>query len=338
MTTVAIYGCGAVGSRAARQLLAASTADRLVLFDRNRERAVDAARVVGGQLAVRVDVVDDEPSDGSIVVLATPVGTHVEYAQRAVQRGAAVVSLTDGVIEVQMLQALDAMARQAGVPLVIGAGFSPGLTCVLARFGAAQFDRVDELHVAKVGTGGPACARQHHRALASWAYDWRDREWLRRAGGSGRELLWFPEPVMARDCYRAALAEPFLLAPSFAHCARITARMAATRRDRLTAGLPMLVPPHTEGGVGAVRVELRGGRDQALAVEVFGAADRPAVAAAAVAAAAVEWVRDGRVPPGAHGLAALEDPAAFLRALRRRGGRFFRFDGHARPAVSLTGA
>ena len=42
---------------------------------------------------------------------------------------------------------------------------------------------------------------------------------------------------------------------------RISARRSATRRDRLTARLPMLSPPHLEGGIGAVRVEARGSDD-----------------------------------------------------------------------------
>ena len=45
-------------------------------------------------------------------------------------------------------------------------------------------------------------------------------------------------------------------------CERVTARVAASRRDRLTARLPMLRPPHPEGLIGAVRVEVRGGQGQ----------------------------------------------------------------------------
>ena len=44
----------------------------------------------------------------------------------------------------------------------------------------------------------------------------------------------------------------------FPDAVRISARVSANRRDRLTAWLPMLSPPHREGGVGAVRVEVRG--------------------------------------------------------------------------------
>mgnify|MGYP003378866890 CR=1 FL=1 len=70
---------------------------------------------------------------------------------------------------------------------------------------------VDELHVATHGTAGPACARQHHRALGDTALGWHDNEWIEPPGGSGRDLVWFPEPIAANDCYRAALAGAQLL-------------------------------------------------------------------------------------------------------------------------------
>ena len=108
------------------------------------------------------------------------------------------------------------------------------------------------------GTAGPACAREHHRSLRGWAIGWQDDRWIERPAGSGRELCWFPEPVGARDCYRAEMPDPWLLHRSFEGVDRISARMSATRRDRFTARLPMLSPPHREGGIGALRVEARG--------------------------------------------------------------------------------
>ena len=183
-----------------------------------------------------------------MVVLAVPSGRHAELAGALVDRDVPVVSASDAMADVRALLDLGPVAEARGVPLVVGAGFSPGLTCVLARHAAAELDEVDEIHVARLGTGGPACARQHHRALGGTALDWRDGGWLQRQGGSGRELCWFPDPVGAADCYRAALPDALLLVPAFPGVERVTARLAATRRDRLTARLPMLRQPHPEGG------------------------------------------------------------------------------------------
>ena len=269
------------------------------------------------------------PAGTAVVVVATPAGSQAAVAEAALAAGAAVVTTSNDINETRALLALDQRARHQGLAVVVGAGYMPGLTCLLARTGAAEFDSVDEIHVAKVGTGGPACARQHHRALSSLAIDWRDGTWTRRPGGSGRELCWFPDPVGGRDCYRGALPDALLLAPSFDGVDRVTARMAATRRDRLTAPLPMMRKPHPEGGVGAVRVELRGWRGSERHVAVLGSRARPAWGAAVVAASTVLHLIDHGTEPGAAGLASISDPERLLRAVADQGLRPSRFEGFA---------
>lgn len=319
----AVVGVGAVGARAARQLVSADAVTSVVLEDEQQSRAHSAAQALGE----RARVARADASDVDVVVLATPPGTHLEAARRFVQAGVPVISAADAPDDVRGLLQLDDEARAREVAVVVGAGFGPGLSCVLAAHAASRFDEVAEVHVARAGTGGPACARQHHRALSGPSIDWRDGAWLQRPGGSGRELCWFPDPVGAQDCYRAALPDALLLVPAFEGVARVTARLAANRRDRLTAPLPMLRRPHPEGGPGAVRVEVRGQRDGGLDTVVLGAMDRPAVAAGAVAALAAVEAAEGRVPAGAGGLAGRVQSLGFLQELARRGVRAAVFEG-----------
>ncbi len=330
-----MIGAGACGARAGRQLLALGPPDDLVLVDPDGARADAVATSLGepARVASAAPVLDA----GDVLLLTAP-GGHSGLAEKAIDRGAHVVSTTDVVAEVRSLCDLDVAARAASVSVAVGAGFSPGLSCVLAALGARGFERVSEIHVAKVGTGGPSCARQHHKALNGSAFDWRDGEWERRSGGSGRELCWFPDPVRAVDCYRAALPEALLLAPAFPAVTRVTARMGANRRDRLTARLPMLRRPHPEGELGAIRVEIRGIEGSSRDDKVFGAVDRPAVAAGAVAALACQWAADGRLTrTGAAGLASLVEPGPFLAALAERGVKVAVFEGgqhgSARPPL-----
>ena len=125
---------------------------------------------------------------------------------------------------------LEKEAFELGVPVVVGTGFAPGLSCVLASYGKTLLEEIEEIHVSKMGTGGPSCALVHHRALSRVSFGWRDDKWYKRFGGSGRELLWFPEPVGPQDCYHAALSDPILLHNAFPEVSRISAKMAATRR------------------------------------------------------------------------------------------------------------
>ena len=316
-------GAGATGARTARQLV--SDGVRVLVSDQRAGHLATVVESLGPAAEAFAGAPED--ADAEVAVLCLGPG-HAPIAARCIRRGIAVVSVADDPDDVRALLDLDAEASERGTPVVAGAGFSPGLTCLLAAHAASTFDRVDEIHVARTGTGGPACAEAHHRALAGEAFDWRDGGWVHRSAGSGRELCWFPDPIGGRDCYRAGLAEPLLLVRAFPDAERITARMGATRRDRLTAGLPMLRKPHPEGTIGAVRVELRGRRGTARDIAILGAMDRPGVAAGCVAAVAATFAFEGAVlRPGAGGLAELVEPVPFLAELARRGVRAAVFDG-----------
>ncbi len=341
-----LLGMGAVGIRAARQLVATDGLDRLTLVHHDRAKLAEITDALNSPSRVESIVwgrgagppPPEALADADVIVLTMPKG-HRPTAEVALERSVHVVSVSDEVEEVRGLLALDAEARERGVSIVIGAAFAPGLSCLLARHAASAFDTVEEVHVASIGTGGPACARRHHAALSETAVDWRDGAWRRRRGGSGRELCWFPDPVGGADCYRAARPDALLLVPAFPGVTRVTARMGATRRDRLTAWLPMLRKPHPEGMLGAVRVEVRGRRGVGHGVEVYGALDRPAVAAGTVASVAAAWTTDGRLSRlGAGGLAELiDEPVPFLQELARRGVRAAVFEGDSYRAEPADG-
>lgn len=322
---IAVVGAGAVGARAARQLMSTDGVDHVYVSDVEDERAQSVVATLGSTSSVEL------PSEGvDSVVLAVANGAHERLARRYVENGVHVVSVADDVDEVRALLELDRGAAGNDAAVLVGAGFSPGLTCLLATHAAAALDQVDEIHVAKVGTGGPSCAQAHHRALSGASLDWRDGSWVARRAGSGRELCWFPDPIGGADCYRAAVADALLLEPAFPGVERITARMGANRRDRISSRFPMLRPPHPEGGPGAARVEVRGRRGRARVVQVLGAMDRPAVAAGAVAAlTAVAAARGQLRRNGAGGLATMVDPLPILSELALRGVKAAVFEGAA---------
>jgi hypothetical protein len=324
MSSALVVGVGAVGARAARHLVSDGT--HVLLADARRGHLDQVVESLGSSHA---EVWTGAPEDAEVdVVVLCLGGAHAELASRCLRAGHDVVSSADDPDDVRRLLDLDAEATERARHVVVGAGFSPGFTCLLAAHAAGTLDAIDEIHVSRVGTGGPACAEAHHRALSGDAFDWRDGGWVNRSAGSGRELCWFPDPIGGRDCYRAALAEPLLLVRAFPSTGRITSRQAANRRARLTSRLPMLRPPHADGGPGAVRVELRGARAGARATVVYGAMDVPSAAAGAVAARAAALVVEGGLRrKGAGGLAELTDPRPVLQALAERGVKAATFTG-----------
>ena len=327
---IAVLGAGAVGSRAARQLASTPGVEALTVADPNA-RLVAAVCASLGPVATPSTSAEVDLAGHDVVVLAGPGKHHRDQAERALEAGAHVVSCTDELAPAKLLLALDDEARVRGRSVAVGAGFAPGLSDLLAAHAGRLFEEVHEVHVARAGTGGPACARAHHASLRGLALDWRDGAWVSRQGGSGRELAWFPDPVAGQDCYRASMPDALLFGPAFPGLLRATSRVAATRRDRLTAPLPMLRQPHPEGLVGAIRVEVRGRRGSSFETVVYGAVDRPGLAAGAVAAmVAVEAAAGRLATSGAAGLAVLvPEPLPLLQELADRGVRCAAFAGSA---------
>ena len=242
------------------------------------------------------------------VVILAHGGPHAALASTFVAQGISVVSVSDNLADVLAMLDIHERAVTKGVPVVAGAACSPGMSGLLVHHVTRAFESIDEVHVAVHGTGGPRCARQHHDSLAGISIGWHEGEWLQRPAGSGRELCWFPDPVGARDCYRFASPEPVLLQRIEPTLHRITSRVSATRRDRLTARLPMLAPPHAEGTQGGLRVEVRGVRNGQRHAEIVGIAERVASVTAAVASHTAIALTDTVVAPGVHNLGQADLP------------------------------
>ena len=325
---IGIIGAGLVGARAIDALVASGQVqvaindNNVAVANRVASRASrDSARVSAVQIAQMFEM--------NVVVLACPA-PHAKAARKLLEAGVSVVSCSDDVEDVLAMLDLDAIARESRQTLVVGAAMSPGLSGLLVRSLASRFDEVDEAHVAVHGTAGPACAQQHHRSLAGQSIGWHDGDWLRRPAGSGRELCWFPDPVGPRDCYRAEHADPVVIHHGVPALSRVTVRMSANRRDRLTARLPMLTPPHAEGGTGALRVEVRGWLSGSRHVEVVGVADRVAQIAGVVAAATARGVVAGGFGSGVRVLGDDDSPNdAVLREVAAGGIRLREFVGSA---------
>lgn len=270
-------------------------------------------------------------SPGDVVVLAHG-GPVADRVRRLAARGLHVVTVGDSLPDTISL--LDDPPDHLGTSVVIGAALSPGLSGLIARHLANQMASVDEIHVAIHGTAGPACARVHHRSLSGLSPGYRDGQWIDFVGGSGRELCWFPEPIGAKDCYRARISSPYVLQRAFGDVSRISARRSARRRDRLTAWLPMLRPPHPEGGVGGLRVEVRGADEHgARVVAIAGIAELVGTAAAATAAAFVTGIIDGWLHEGIVVAGDAELPTVDLLArVESAGVRLQEFTGIPQPA------
>ena len=313
-----VIGAGAVGTKVSQQLLSSNVVDKIILRDTSPEKLGIASKTLGRHVEVE-HFPFSQNMDADVVVVASPRGTQLEAVKKAISLRRPTVVVSDGLSETVSILNLEKEAFELGVPVVVGTGFAPGLSCVLSAYGKTLLEQTEEIHVSKMGTGGPACALVHHRALSRMSFGWREDKWDKRLGGSGRELLWFPEPVGPQDCYNAALSDPILLHNAFPDVSRISAKMAATRRDRFTAFFPMLTPPHNEGGIGAIRVELRGSKNGVQENIVLGVSEHPALAAASVTALTTEYLLKQKINLNHMStLAVIVEPSEFLSELTKR--------------------
>ena len=332
MVTVLLDGIGAVGIRAARQLVDTPGLDTLLITARGSSHAADVAASLG-ERAEPVELRPDDPLPAGVdaVAAALPAALVAPRAKRAVAAGIPFTSTVDDAADVDAMLELDEPARRAGVLLAPCCGLAPGLADVLARHAADALDSVDEIHVARAGSAGPACTAAVRRSRRDPAVEWRDGEW-RDERHPNPELAWFPDPIGSRECAPVSVGVA-LLVRAFPGVLRVTVRFAEPVSRRVT----WLGRRGLDEGWGSTRVEVWGWRGQARESMVYGLIDRTAIAAGtvlAVTAARLAGIapslaaRSGPVA-GVQGLAALVEPVPFLTELARRGVKAAAFEGVA---------
>jgi len=331
VSTVLLVGAGATGARAARQLVDTSGLDGLLVADRDTDRARSLADALG-RVATTAALDEPFPDGVDAVALAMPARAGAEIAARAVDAGVPVAAIADERDGIAALLGLDEHARSAGVMVVVGCGLVPGLGDVLARHAADSLDEVDEAHVARVGAAGPACVAALRRARREPPIEWLDAAW-HAPERRGHELVWFPDPVGARECEVVAPGVE-LLRDAVPGLRRATVRVGDAPVRRATVALLTRKP--LDDGWGGARVEVWGWRGRTREPVVYGVIERPAVAAgtvlavsAACLAGLLPTVGIRVAPIGARGLGAVVDPAAFLGELARRGVKAAVFEGVA---------
>ena len=327
MSTVLVAGLGQVGVRAARQLLDTPGIERVLVAARDRREAREVASALhDGAEAVSLVPGDTLPDGIDAVASALPGEADLRMARAALRAGVPFASAADRNDTLLALLDLDADARDVSVRVVAGCGLAPGLSDVLVRHASDLFDEVDEIQVARFGVAGSESASAARRERAAPPFEWRD--------GAGRvdkrrgpQLIWFPEPVGARECEVVATGVE-LLARAHPGVDRITVRLGEPPPRRLP------LPGRRDPGLawGSVRVELWGSRSGARMSVVYGVIERTAVAAGTVLGVTAAWLAGAggevaEAAPGAYGLGTVVKPVAFLAELAHRGVKAATFEG-----------
>jgi len=150
---IAVIGAGAMGRWAVKELGISPEVDEILVGDCNEEQARAVATVHGGDRAraVVVDASDRASVERVIAGCDAMVNATQHFWNLTVMHAAAAtgVHYTDmgGLFHVTRQQVeLDEEFRKAGVTAVIAMGGAPGVTNVLARYGAERLDVIEEAH------------------------------------------------------------------------------------------------------------------------------------------------------------------------------------------------
>jgi lysine 6-dehydrogenase len=224
---IAVVGAGAMGRWAVQELGISSEVDEIVVADFAVEQAKGVAAAQGGGKATAafVDARDPESIKAAIAGCDALVNATQHFWNITVMRAAAAsgVHYTDlgGLFHVSREQlTLDDEFKRAGVTAVICMGGAPGVTNILAAYGAARLDSIEEAHA--------LCGNVDHTdwsAYEGWVPPYSletlcdefsvpcpqfiDGVWHDEIkGGDGAELIDFGQPAGLLEAHHTIHSEP----------------------------------------------------------------------------------------------------------------------------------
>lgn len=221
MRVLALGGCGAQGTFAVKDLVQSQDVSVVIIADIDLERAKKVAfDIASPKLStMRVDVNDHQSlveamKDVDVVVNST--GPYYELGLKAVkaaiEAGRNYVDFCDDHDAAQDMLALDNLAQEKGITVLLGLGASPGLTNVAAKYAADKLDQVDEVKIAWViGAGepeGPAVLYHSLHGITGAVPQFIDGKLVEVPALSGEEIVDFPQPVGKAQVFYFGHPEP----------------------------------------------------------------------------------------------------------------------------------
>jgi saccharopine dehydrogenase-like NADP-dependent oxidoreductase len=222
MRIVVLGGCGSMGQGVVEDLVAYTDA-HVIIADYRVQYAQEYASRLGARASAALVDANDPASlaavfDGADAAVGA-VGPFYRYAlpmaTAAVQAGVHYVDLCDDYGPVEQMLALHEAAKAAGVTVITGLGWTPGITNLMCRAGAEQMDDVDELKMAWAGGGqgpsGLAVLMHVFYAFAGKVPTYKDGQWISVAAGSGREAVDFGHGIGRLTVFHCGHPEPLTL-------------------------------------------------------------------------------------------------------------------------------
>jgi saccharopine dehydrogenase-like NADP-dependent oxidoreductase len=214
-------GAGHVGSRIAQELHNLDPSLEIVIGDKNIEKAQEVANEIGGRVsALAVDASSEDLLVGVMKgfdVVVSAIGPFyvfgVPVLRAAVRAGVSFVDIDDDYDATEESLKLHEEAQKRGVTAIIGLGATPGITNLLAYYGARRLDEVHEIGTYWIWTAldptmGPAIIDHYFHAITGMVTTYKDGEWVKVPALSEPECFEFPSPIGTWEVAHVGHPEP----------------------------------------------------------------------------------------------------------------------------------
>lgn len=241
MKVVVFGGAGDMGSEAVRDIAEAKDLDSLVVADYNLKAAEKLVSSLNCKKASAA-FCDANDQDQIVELMKAAnislscIGPFYEYEAKmiraAIEAKRPYVSICDDFDAAEAALALDKAAKKAGILVLTGMGWTPGLSNVLAKHGIDQMDEAREVHISWVGDAndseGVAVIKHTLHIFTGEVPTYFDGRWKKVSAGSGREKIEFPEPIGKISVYHLGHPEPVTIPHFISGLKEVTLKGACT--------------------------------------------------------------------------------------------------------------
>lgn len=223
MKIVVLGGTGDMGKRAVKDLVKSPYVSELTIAGTNLSHAQNLAKKLGKNVkAIQIDANHPETLIKAMQgkdIAASAMGPFYKYEKvaidAAINAGVNYVSICDDFDAVESVLSLDEKAKKSGLSILTGIGWTPGISNILAKKGANNLEKVEEINIYWAGSASDAAGLgvilHTVHIFTGKVSSFIDGKKVKVQAGSGKEKMQFLEPVGIVDMYHLGHPEPITL-------------------------------------------------------------------------------------------------------------------------------
>ena len=288
MKFVVLGGAGDMGSEVVADLARFSPESTVLIVDLRKDVAEKKAKSIGLP-NIAIEACDVNKRDDVLRILkgaqvvVNCVGPFYKYEKvilpLAIEAGTGYVDICDDHDATERALSYSDMARSNNVTALIGMGWTPGITNVLARYGSDKLDSVESINIYWVGSiadsEGLAVTKHVFHVIQGTAPSYEDHQWIDVNALSGNEDVQFPDPIGIQNAYYVGHPEPVTIPRYIKGVCNVTLKGTLLPKDinKLGKFLVDTDAVSTEKKLHAVSEFLSG--DLVVLSNIFGSKDKP---------------------------------------------------------------